>query len=654
MAAQQSPTQGNVDEACSETQAGFSKIESTAFSSGRRMIRFGGRALDAAGEPVTGVAGVSFAIYAEQSGGAPLWQETQNVATDAIGRFNALLGASSPTGIPVELFSSSESLWLAVLTHSPGVSEQPRALLVSVPYSLRAADSDMLGGKAASAYMLANSPGTGQGGCAESGITTVPASQLIASHTATPAIAVSGASGGYLPMFTDTAGDLSNSVVAQSGGNVGIGTTSPSAKLEISAWQNGQTAPVTALKIDGPNSPYDVTGAQELVWLFNAAGSARIRAYRGSSWGTSLQFLSNNSSQGSDSPQVRMTLDELGHVGIGTTGPATALDLGGGTNYINQTAAYQMVPAAAKTIQVRGANSSSLNLVSDSNKDGAILGALMFSRSGGQGDAHYNVAGLNAVEAGSGIYAGGQLQFYTKPSGDGFTAPRMVVNSSGNVGIGTTAPDQMLTVNGSIHSTTGGFIFPDGSVLTTATTLPGVQQAGNLTLGAGSGSGGVGNLDLQTAGDVANAMSDRLLIAGTPKAMTGPVPTANLFSMHILAGDAAGGRVKFTIVASDGVNYAMETGEMIYLANPNQIICGVVYTKYATAPPAYTNTALAVPGIGQSGWLNPQCNPTTFGGDQGVQIFDTAPTSFTPTTHKVYYTIENQSQAAITLRRKEP
>jgi hypothetical protein len=209
----------------------------------------------------------------------------------------------------------------------------------------------------------------------------------------------------------------------------------------------------------------------------------------------------------------------------------------------------------------------------------------------------------------------------------------------------------MLTVSGTIHSTAGGFIFPDGSVMKSAATgSGGVQQGGNLILPAGNGTGGAGNLQLQTVNESTNAMSDRLLIAGNPKAMTGAVPTANLFSLHIPVGEAAGGRVKFTIVASDGNNYAMETGEMIYLANPKQFSCAVVISEYAVAPPGYTNSVLAVPAIGQSGSLNAQCGYATFGGDPGVQIFDTAPTSFTASTHKVYYMIENQSQAAITLQ----
>jgi hypothetical protein len=227
---------------------------------------------------------------------------------------------------------------------------------------------------------------------------------------------------------------------------------------------------------------------------------------------------------------------------------------------------------------------------------------------------------------------------------------RVRVTDAGYVGIGTTAPDQMLTVAGAIHSTAGGIVFPDGSRQLYAATGTALQAGGNLVLAASSSSGKDGNVDMQTVGGLTNTMSDRLLIAGAPKAMTGAVPTANVFSVHIAAGDAAGGKVKFTIVASDGTNYAMETGEMVYLASPLQMSCAVVLSEYAAAPPTYTNTVMAIPPIGQSGALNAQCMSTTFGGDPGVAIFDTAPTSFTPTSHKLYYTIENQSQSAVTLQ----
>jgi hypothetical protein len=45
---------------------------------------------------------------------------------------------------------------------------------------------------------------------------------------------------------------------------------------------------------------------------------------------------------------------------------------------------------------------------------------------------------------------------------------RLTVENGGNVGIGTVVPQSKLEVVGTIHSTTGGFKFPDGTVQTTA------------------------------------------------------------------------------------------------------------------------------------------------------------------------------------------
>ncbi|MCI2430436.1 hypothetical protein LM604_07295, partial [Candidatus Acetothermia bacterium] len=47
---------------------------------------------------------------------------------------------------------------------------------------------------------------------------------------------------------------------------------------------------------------------------------------------------------------------------------------------------------------------------------------------------------------------------------------RLLITATGNIGIGTTSPGEKLTVAGVIHSTTGGFRFPDGTIQTTAAT----------------------------------------------------------------------------------------------------------------------------------------------------------------------------------------
>lgn len=97
-------------------------------------------------------------------------------------------------------------------------------------------------------------------------------------------------------------------------GNVGIGTMSPRAALEIR----------------GPNSPTGNAGQREIALGFEAAGSARIRAYRGNSWDTTLQFLTNSAATGSDNPAVRLHIGEDGKVGIGTTTPRAKLEVAGG------------------------------------------------------------------------------------------------------------------------------------------------------------------------------------------------------------------------------------------------------------------------------------------------------------------------------------
>ena len=112
---------------------------------------------DANGKPLSGTAGITFSLHKDQRGGAALWFETQNVQLDASGRYSVLLGATKTGGVPMELFTSGEAQWLGLQVE--GGPEVPRVLLVSVPYALKAADADTVGGKPSSAFVLA-SPAT--------------------------------------------------------------------------------------------------------------------------------------------------------------------------------------------------------------------------------------------------------------------------------------------------------------------------------------------------------------------------------------------------------------------------------------------------------------------------------------------------------------
>src|ERR1700724_285320 len=122
------------------------------------LVRFGGVLADVSGRPQTGTVGVtfSFSLYTDQQAGAPLWLEMQNVVPDRRGHYSVQLGSTKPGGIPTDLFTSGEARWLGV--RPEGQAEQPRVLLLSVPYALKAGDAETLGGLPASAFVLAAPP----------------------------------------------------------------------------------------------------------------------------------------------------------------------------------------------------------------------------------------------------------------------------------------------------------------------------------------------------------------------------------------------------------------------------------------------------------------------------------------------------------------
>jgi trimeric autotransporter adhesin len=193
-----------------------------------RLVRFNGTAKDANGSPLTGVVGITFALYSEQSGGASLWMETQNIQADVNGHYTALLGASKPEGLPTDLFTSEQARWVGV--QISGEREQARVLLVSAPYALKAGDAETVGGLPASAFALANSAHTKSeeiaGGFPNQKPERSQGSQANADVTGKGTI-------GYLPMW-DTTSDIIDSLIFQKSSEIGIGTKTPAATLDVS------------------------------------------------------------------------------------------------------------------------------------------------------------------------------------------------------------------------------------------------------------------------------------------------------------------------------------------------------------------------------------------------------------------------------------
>jgi hypothetical protein len=153
-----------------------------------RLIRFSGVVRQTGEKPVRGAAELHFALFKEESGGEPLWFESQTVEVDAQGRYQVLLGAMHPDGLPMDLFTSGEARWLSIMV---GKQEQPRVLLVSVPYALKAADAESLGGKPASAYVASEELKTAL-------------SDPKYAQRALNATVLASTGGGTAPSFTDT------------------------------------------------------------------------------------------------------------------------------------------------------------------------------------------------------------------------------------------------------------------------------------------------------------------------------------------------------------------------------------------------------------------------------------------------------------------
>jgi hypothetical protein len=265
-----------------------------------RLVNFSGKAADAQGKTITGIAGVTFAIYKDQSEGAALWLETQNVQADAKGNYTVQLGATKPDGLPLDLFSTGEARWLGVTIN--GGTEQPRVLLLSVPYALKALDADTLGGKPVSAFMIA--PTAANSASHPAASTPPPAEQA----NEIVCVSATGCKAGFIPLFSSNGGSakVKDSIITQSGATLtvrgsatvtstGSGTASAPAILgqnlgnssPVSDGVDGVTYSQTAFGVFGVNNA-NGTGVY-------GKGATGVNGYGTSSYGV---FGGSDSSHG--------------------------------------------------------------------------------------------------------------------------------------------------------------------------------------------------------------------------------------------------------------------------------------------------------------------------------------------------------------------
>jgi hypothetical protein len=237
-----------------------------------QQIRYSGAAPERSGDTVEAV----FRIYATRDGGEPLWSETQRVTITPDGRYSVLLGSASEPGLPQTVFAAGQARWLGVSIERG--EEQPRTLLASVAYAMKAADAETLAGRALSEFVTQEQlSATSKALAAQATALALPEATLSGSGTT-----------GYVPLWTHSSA-LGDSILFQAGTTkVGIATKTPVTTLDVdgATTLRGTVSLPSAGKTT--NSPMlelsaSVSGvAQNFAWRAAATPSANLELLFGS------------------------------------------------------------------------------------------------------------------------------------------------------------------------------------------------------------------------------------------------------------------------------------------------------------------------------------------------------------------------------------
>jgi hypothetical protein len=143
---------------------------------------------------------------------------------------------------------------------------------------------------------------------------------------------------------------------------------------------------------------------------------------------------------------------------------------------------------------------------------------------------------LGAKENGTDDNLAGYLSFYTRASGAGYTAERMRITSSGNVGIGTTSPSHKLHVNGTTHigveGTSSGDVTGTLSIGNTGTNYMTLIKAINTVSTPAILKTRMGFFTLSGTGEEASDATEKMsILADSGNVGIGTTSPANLLSL---------------------------------------------------------------------------------------------------------------------------
>ena len=259
-------------------------------------------------------------------------------------------------------------------------------------------------------------------------------------------------------------------------GKVGIGTTAPVQLLEVST-VNG--SPALGIGVRRQTSSTDSIAASAVMGTiyFGAHQSstnakvdcARIHAESDADWTDSSDYpgklVFSTVADGATAQSERMTIKADGNVGIGTDSPTAKL-------MIVDTSNPAGTSAAPGSVAIRGQRDGSANVLTFQALDHSAAGSALPDGQGanirwqGFDGTDFENMGFISVTADGQAVANGdapsKMQFGV--SADTSSAPgvKMTIKQDGNVGIGTTAPDEKLHVSagavvaGTAVATAGG------------------------------------------------------------------------------------------------------------------------------------------------------------------------------------------------------